>query len=184
VNDVAVERKRYAKAEPGKLVGPASHAARLAHGSGVFRAELPAVREALAGWNVTIRPATPICSPPNSWRTAPDTPAARQGSPAQPPTPAGPARPWQSNPDSGRGRGMAIVTARATASGVRAERGGKTAWFIRRPTASAVCPLPRRAPKRLSLRRYTPLASLMVSAGPARAVTGDAHPRKEHTGNG
>ena len=78
---------------------------------------------------------------------------------------------------------MAIVTALATASGVRAETGGKTAWFTRRPTASAVCPLSQGRPSRLSLRRYTRLANLMVSVGPARAVTGMRTPRKEHTGN-
>ena len=49
MNDVAFERERDAKAAPGKLVGPTSYAAGLANSSGVFRAELPAVTEALAG---------------------------------------------------------------------------------------------------------------------------------------
>ena len=48
MNDVAFERERDAKAAPGKLVGPASYAVGLANSSGVFRAELPAVTEALA----------------------------------------------------------------------------------------------------------------------------------------
>ena len=48
MNDVAFERERDAKAAPGKLAGPASYAAGLANSSGVFRAELPAVTEALA----------------------------------------------------------------------------------------------------------------------------------------
>ena len=48
MNDVAFERERDAKAAPGKLVGPTSYAAGLANSSGVFRAELPAVTEALA----------------------------------------------------------------------------------------------------------------------------------------
>jgi hypothetical protein len=36
---------------------------------------------------------------------------------------------------------------------------------------------------RLSLRRNTPLANLMVSARPARAVTGVRTPRKEYAGH-
>jgi anti-sigma regulatory factor (Ser/Thr protein kinase) len=35
----------------------------------------------------------------------------------------------QAGPDDERGRGMAIVSALASASGVRAEAGGKTTWF-------------------------------------------------------
>ncbi len=38
-------------------------------------------------------------------------------------------QPRQAGPDAERGRGMAIVTALATASGVRAEPAGKTTWF-------------------------------------------------------
>ena len=48
MNDVATKHDRDAKAESGKLAGPASYAAGLANSSGVFRAELPAVTEALA----------------------------------------------------------------------------------------------------------------------------------------
>ena len=35
----------------------------------------------------------------------------------------------QARPDEERGRGLAIVAALATTSGVRAEPGGKTSWF-------------------------------------------------------
>ena len=38
-------------------------------------------------------------------------------------------RPRQAAPDEERGRGMAIIAALATASGVRAEPAGKTTWF-------------------------------------------------------
>jgi anti-sigma regulatory factor (Ser/Thr protein kinase) len=38
-------------------------------------------------------------------------------------------QPSQARPDNERGRGLAIVTALATASGVRAEPVGKTTWF-------------------------------------------------------
>jgi anti-sigma regulatory factor (Ser/Thr protein kinase) len=38
-------------------------------------------------------------------------------------------RPRQASPGDERGRGLAIVTALASASGVRPEPGGKTAWF-------------------------------------------------------
>jgi anti-sigma regulatory factor (Ser/Thr protein kinase) len=38
-------------------------------------------------------------------------------------------RPAQARPDDERGRGLAIVTALATASGVRAGPAGKTTWF-------------------------------------------------------
>jgi anti-sigma regulatory factor (Ser/Thr protein kinase) len=38
-------------------------------------------------------------------------------------------RPSQARPDDERGRGLAIVTALATASGARAEPAGKTTWF-------------------------------------------------------
>jgi hypothetical protein len=41
VSDVTVERKRYAKAEPGKLADPASYAVGLAHSSGVFCPNCP-----------------------------------------------------------------------------------------------------------------------------------------------
>jgi hypothetical protein len=46
-------------------------------------------------------------------------------------TDASPALPHgrQAGPDDERGRGMAIVSALASASGVRAEAGGKTTWF-------------------------------------------------------
>jgi hypothetical protein len=177
---VATEHERDAKAEPGKLARPDSYAAELAHGSGVLRAQLPAVREALAAWNVTIRPATPICSPPNSWPTPQNTPAARQGSPAKPPTPRWTCPATAGQTHVGRGRGMAIVTARAIASGARAEPSGKTAWFTRRATASAVLPAVTGVPEPLSHPRNTPLANLMVSAGPAQALSGCAPPRKDH----
>jgi hypothetical protein len=51
-------------------------------------------------------------------------------SPARSPTPR-PAcpRPSQARAYDERGRGLAIVTALATASGVRAEPVGKTTWF-------------------------------------------------------
>jgi hypothetical protein len=127
---------------------------------------------------VTIRPAKPICSPPNSWPTPPNTPAARQGSPAQPPTPRWSCPAPAGQPDAGRGRGMAIVTARAIASGARAEPGGKTAWFTRRPTSSAVLPAVTGALGSLSHPRNTPLANLMVSAGPAQALSGMRAPAK------
>ncbi len=38
-------------------------------------------------------------------------------------------RPGRARPDDERGRGLAIVTALADASGVRAEADGKTTWF-------------------------------------------------------
>jgi anti-sigma regulatory factor (Ser/Thr protein kinase) len=40
-----------------------------------------------------------------------------------------PPRPRQAKPDDERGRGLAIVTALATASGVRTEPAGKTSWL-------------------------------------------------------
>jgi anti-sigma regulatory factor (Ser/Thr protein kinase) len=40
-----------------------------------------------------------------------------------------PPRPRQAKPDDERGRGLAIVTALATGSGVRTEPTGKTSWF-------------------------------------------------------
>jgi hypothetical protein len=179
VIEVAVEREQDAKAAPRTLVGPASHTAGLRHSSGVFRAELPVIRKAPAGWNVTIRPAKPICSPPNSWPT-PNAPAARQGSPAPQPTSRWSCPALAGQRDAGRGRGMAIGTARAIASGARAEPGGKTAWFTRRPTASADLPAVTEAPESLSHPRNTPLANLMVSAGPAQALSGMRTPRKDH----
>jgi anti-sigma regulatory factor (Ser/Thr protein kinase) len=44
-------------------------------------------------------------------------------------TSSGLPRPGQARPDDERGRGLAIVTALADASGVRAEAAGKTTWF-------------------------------------------------------
>jgi hypothetical protein len=177
VNEVAVEREQDAKAAPGTLVGPASHTAGLRHSSGVFCAELPAIRKVQADWNVTIRPAKPICSPPNSWPT-PNAPAAHRGSPAQQSTPRWPCPAPAGQPDAGRSCGMAAGTARTIASGARAEPDGKTAWFTRRPTASAVLPAVTGAPESLSHPRNTPLANLMVSAGPAQALSGMRTPAK------
>jgi hypothetical protein len=177
VNDVTVEREQDAKAELGTLVGPASHTAGLPHSRGVFRAELPAIRKAPAGWNVTIRPAKPICSPPNSWPTPPNTPAARQGSPAQQPTPRWSCPAPAANPTPG----VAIVTARAIASGARAEPGGKTAWFTRRPTASAVLPAVTGAPESLSHPRNTPPRQPDGQRWPSSGPEWDAHPRERTT---
>ena len=60
---------------------------------------------------------------------------------------------------------------------------GQTAWFTRRPAASAVLPAVTGRRSRLSLRRNTPLANLMVNARPARAVTGMRTPQQEDAGH-
>jgi len=59
-------------------------------------------------------------------------------------------RPRRASTSDERGRGLAIVTALASASGVRPETGGKTAWFTLtlpgRPAAA--CPAAHRQPER------------------------------------
>ena len=169
---MAVARKRDAKAEAGKLPGPARHAAGLAHGSGLFRAELPAVRKAPAAWgedgrsgNADLLASELVADAAEHADSSPGITCAATDTRWTCPAPAG-------QPDAGRGRGMAIVTARAIASGARAEPGGKTAWFTRRPTASAVLPAVTGAPEPLSHPRNTPPANLIVSAGPAQALSG------------
>lgn len=130
MNDVAVERERDAKAAPGKLAGPASYAAGLAHSGGVFRAELLAVTEALAGG--CLRHCRHTSRPRR--RTTRFTPPSRQP------------RPFCPLP---QGRWSGLSRSRHT---------------------------------RLSRRRSTPLANVMVSADPLGRAW-DAHPRKEHTGH-
>jgi anti-sigma regulatory factor (Ser/Thr protein kinase) len=67
-------------------------------------------------------------------------------------TDTSPAMPRRTDPgpDAERGRGLAIVTALASASGVRPETGGKTAWFTLalpgRPATA--CPAAQRQPER------------------------------------
>ena len=124
MNDVAFERERDAKAAPGKLVGPTSYAAGLANSSGVFRAELPAVTEALAGR--CLRHCRHTSRPRR--RTTRFTPPSRQPRP-----------------------------------------------FC--PLPQGRCGLSRSRHTRLSRRRHTPLANVMVSADPLGRAW-DAHPTK------
>ena len=126
MNDVAVERERDAKAAPGKLAGPASYAAGLGHSSGVFRAELPAVTEALAARCLR-----------HCWRTSrPRRQTTRFTPPLRQPRPFCPLL-------QGRWSGLS-----------------------------------RSPHPRMSRRRHTPLASVMVSAGPLGRAW-DAHPTKQ-----
>ena len=57
-------------------------------------------------------------------------------------------RPRLASASDERGRGLAIVTALAATSGVRAEASGKTTWFTLTLTghAAATCPAARRQP--------------------------------------
>ena len=125
MNDVAVERERDAKAAPGKLADPASYAAGLANSSGVFRAELPAVTEALAARCLR-----------HCWRTS---------------------RPRQQT--------ARFHPAAAAASALLPAATG------------ALEGLSRSRHPRLSRRRHTPLANVMVSAGPLGRAW-NAHPTK------
>jgi hypothetical protein len=175
---MAVARKRDAKAEAGKLAGPASHAAGLAHSSGVFRPELRAAREALAAWdvddpsgNADLLASELVADAAEHAGSSPGITCEATDIPLDLPGPAGPT-------DSGRGRGLAVVTALATTRCARAEPGGKTAWFTRRPTASAVLPAVTGAPESLSHPRNTPVANLMASAGPAQALSWMRTPAK------
>jgi hypothetical protein len=161
VNDVAIRHDRDAKAEPGKLADPASYATGLAHGSGVFQTQLPAVGRALAAWdiddppgNADLRTSELMADAAGHVGRSPGITCEVTDPSLDLPGPAG-------QPDAGR---------------------GMTTWFTR-PTASAVLPAVTGRRSRLSLRRNTPLANLMVNAHPARAVTGMRTPRKEDAGH-
>ena len=155
MNDVAIKHHRDAKAESGRLADPASYATGLAHGSGVFQTKLPAVGRALAAsgiddppGNADLRTSELIADAAGHVGRSPGITCEVTDPSLDLPGPAG-------QPDVGR---------------------GKTTWFTRRPTASAVLPAITGRRSRLSLRRNTPLANLMVSASPSSGRNGGAHP--------
>jgi hypothetical protein len=143
----------------------------------VFRAQLPAAREALAAWGVddwsgnADMLATELVadgaghagSSPGSSAKSPNTlDLPGRGLPT--PTPGG--------------RGMAIVTALATASCVRAKPGGKTAWFTRRPTAWAVLPAVTTGAGPAVTPPLHPPGQLDGQRRPSSGREWDAHPAK------
>ena len=175
---MAVARKRDAKAEAGKLPGPARHAAGLAHGSGLFRAELPAARKAPAAWgedgrsgNADLLASELVADAAEHADSSPGITCAATDTPLDLPGPGRPTR-RRARPRHGD-RHRPRHRQRRTSRARRQDR-----LVHPPPTASAVLPAVTGAPEPLSHPRHNSLANLIVSAGPAQALSGMRTPAK------